>query len=384
MSEQTEPIPGAEQTPAAPSVAPQPTPLQGAAYAAPATTHRPPPPPMYVPPPGGLQPPRKGMHGCVIALLVCLGFLVVGGLVATLIGGLMPMGGRRESAFGGGGDHVGLITISGVIGAGDEAPSLFGSSAPGEMSLSKQLRDAAKDDSVKSVLLRIDSPGGSAAASQAIYKEVLRLREKKPVVVSMGDVAASGGYYIASASDWIVAGPATMTGSIGVITGSMNYGGLAKRFGVTDQTITSGPFKDTGNPMRTMRPDEKALMKTMIDEIYMQFVADVAKGRKMKVEEVRRLADGRVYTGSQAKRVKLVDELGNFRDALDVAAKRGKIQGEPKLRRFGTTSSPFSWLSDNSQSESMAQIARMVAETQRSTTPGLRMMIAVDQQVLAR
>jgi protease-4 len=340
---------------------------------------------MYVPPGQAGQPPRKGLNGCVIALIVCLGLILVGGLMAMLFGALLPSrmsGGER--GFGVGGDRVGLITISGIISSGDESISLFGASAPGEIALSKQLRDAAKEESVKAVLLRVDSPGGAAAASQAIYKEVLRLREKKPVVVSMGDVAASGGYYISSAADWIVASPATMTGSIGVITETINYEGLAKRFGVQDQTFTSGPYKDTMNPMRPMRPDERTLLKAMIDDVYQQFVADVAKGRKMKPEAVRKLADGRAYTGSQAKKVGLVDELGNFRDALDIAAKRGKIQGEPKIRKFGYSTSPFGWLSETPDGDALASLARLAQQAPRPLSPGLWMLMQVDQQVVAR
>jgi protease-4 len=333
----------------------------------------------------GQSPPRR-MSGCLIALIVVLGLIVIGGLAVGIVGGLLSgsRGGERSLGSGlGGGDCVALITISGVIGSGDEAPSLFSSSGAGEMELTKQLREAAKDDSVKAVLLRINSPGGSAAASWSIYKEVLRLRGKKPVVVSMGDVAASGGYYIASAAEWIVAGPATETGSIGVITEVLNYSELAAKFGVKGEIFTSGPYKDSMNPLRAMRPDERDMIKAMIMDVYGQFVADVAVGRKLKPEQVRHLADGRVYTGSQAKKVGLVDELGNFRDALDIAAKRGGIKGEPRVRQMGHTSGLYSLLNGSSDTKSMAELARLATQ-QTPVGPGLWMLMQVDRAVMAK
>jgi len=159
-------------------------------------------------------------------------------------------------------------------------------------------------------------------------------------------MAASGGYYIASAANTIFASPATMTGSIGVIMQSMNFSALAQKYGVKDETVTSGPYKDLMSPLRPAREDERKVVREMINEVYGQFVADVCKGRNMKPEVLRKLADGRVYTGSQAQRVGLVDRLGNFHDAVDEAAKQAKIKGEPQLKEYGKPRGLAGWLTE--------------------------------------
>jgi protease-4 len=251
-------------------------------------------------------------------------------------------------ARGGGfspGDKVGVVSLTGVIHSG-ATRSLFGALSGADVVIG-QLRQAEEDASVKAVVLKIDSPGGSAAASASIYRAVQRLQAKKPVVVSMGDVAASGGYYSASAAGTIMANPATETGSIGVIMHGMNYSGLMNRYGVTDQTIATGPYKDTGSPERPMRPDERIYIKTMLLDIYDQFVTDVAAGRRMDVAAVRKLADGRVYTGRQAKKLHLVDELGDYRDALELAWKKAGLTGEPRTKTFGHTSLLDTMLEDS-------------------------------------
>lgn len=287
------------------------------------------------------------MHGCVIALIVCLGLVVVIGLVGAVV---MVMVGPSSSDLAtsmAAGDRIAVIAITGMIQEGEDGGSLFGAAPFSARQVNAQIRQAGKDRSVKAVLLRINSPGGSAAASQSIHEEVMKLRaKKKPVIVSMGDVAASGGYYIASAANTIMASPATMTGSIGVIMQSVNWSGLAAKYGVKDETVTSGPYKDTMSPFRSMRDDEREMVKAMITEVYDQFVNDVAKGRNMKVDQVKKLADGRVYTGSQALRVGLVDKLGNFQDAVEEAARQGKIKGEPVLKEMGRTKGLYGWLSE--------------------------------------
>lgn len=302
----------------------------------------------YTPPPAA-PPPRRGMSGCLLATLIALGILVLGGIVMTIVVGTMDTSSSPMSI--GGGSQVAVIHITGMIADGGEEIPLFGPSVYGARSVMEQLRQAGKDSSVKAVLLRINSPGGSAAASQAIYKEVVRLQEKqkKPVIASMGDVAASGGYYIASAAQTIIADPGTLTGSIGVIMQSMNWSGLAAKYGVKGETIVSGPYKDGMNPMRPMREDERALMQGLVNEVYNQFVADVAKGRKkLTLARVKKLADGRVYTGSQAKRVGLIDEVGNYYDAIDLAAKAGGIEGEPQLKTYGRPGGLYGLLSERS------------------------------------
>lgn len=238
------------------------------------------------------------------------------------------------------GDGIGLIYVEGVISGAREEAGLFNGAASGQ-SLMEQLKRAREDDNVKAVLIRINSPGGSSAASQEVGEEVDKLRRSgKKVVASMGDVAASGGYWIAAKCDRIVANPSSMTGSIGVIMDLQNLQELFDKIGVTPQTIKSGPYKDIGTMNRPLTPSERAILQAMVDDIYSQFVDVVAKGRKMERRKVLELADGRVFTGRQAKANGLVDELGNFYDAIDLTAKLAGIEGEPKVYELGPVN-PF-------------------------------------------
>lgn len=297
----------------------------------------PPPPPRipgYSPPPGWQTPvavaqPAGGQRSGLSALWVVLVLLV---LVGVTVGALMVIFPGVESEEGGslfGGGKVGVIPIEGLIQDGGRGGLLFGSS--GARAIMQDIRAAAKDDSLDAIVILINSPGGSPSASHAIYQEIMKLRKKKKVVACMTDVAASGGYYVASACDRIVAGAGTLTGSIGVIFGGVSYYGLMEKVGVTNATQTAGRYKDTGSPLRPMRPDEKALLQGMLNDIYEQFIGAVAKGRGMEVAKVRKLAEGRVYTGAQAKAVGLVDETGNFYDAVKLAAEMAGIEGEPKI-----------------------------------------------------
>jgi protease-4 len=192
----------------------------------------------------------------------------------------------------------------------------------------KTFRD---DPSIKTILVRIESPGGGVGPSQEIYQELRRTIEKKPVVASMGGIAASGGYYVAAATSYIVANPGTLTGSIGVIVHFSNLEGLFGKLGYEMITVKSGRFKDIGNPGRKMTPEEEAIMQQLIDEVHQQFIQDVIKGRSLPEDQVRQIADGRVLTGALAKQLGLIDELGNFQDAVKAAAKFGNITGEPDL-----------------------------------------------------
>ena len=223
-------------------------------------------------------------------------------------------GGDAGPVFG---EKVAVLEIKGVI--ADSQPTI------------EQLATFRKDSSVKAVVVRIESPGGGVSPSQELYQEVGRTRREKPVVVSMGSIAASGGYYIASAAQKIYANPGTITGSIGVILQFTNFEELLNKIGFRMEIVKSGKFKDVGNPSREMTPEERAYLQTMIDNVHQQFVRDVARGRRMQEEEVREVADGRIFTGEQAKELGLVDELGNLRDAINAAAKLAGIEGEPKI-----------------------------------------------------
>ncbi len=214
-------------------------------------------------------------------------------------------------------DKVAVLRISGII----TDPS----------DINRHIEELYKRDDVKAVVLRIDSPGGGVGPSQEIHREVMRLREKKKVVASMGSVAASGGYYIASAAHRIVANPGTITGSIGVIVEFMNVEELLDKIGLKGYVIKSGRFKDLGSPLRKMKEEERGLLQKVIDDVHGQFVEAVAKGRNLEVEEVRKIADGRIFTGAQARKLGLVDELGNLADAVNLGGRLAGIKGKPQV-----------------------------------------------------
>jgi len=198
-----------------------------------------------------------------------------------------------------------------------------------------------EDDSIKGVILRINSPGGAVGPTQEIYSEIKKLKQSKKVYVSMGSVCASGGYYLAVTGDKVYASPSTITGSIGVIMQQTVVEDLMKKIGVEANTIKSGPLKDTGTPFRKMRDDERKYLQGVIDSIYEQFVNDVAEGRKLPIDQVKQLADGRIYTGLQAKETGLIDNIGTFYDVVDDMKKELGIRGKPSLV-YGKR--PFSFL----------------------------------------
>ena len=184
---------------------------------------------------------------------------------------------------------------------------------------------------VKALVFRIDSPGGTVVAAQEIYSEIRKLRGKKKTLSSMGNVAASGGYYVASATEEILANPGTITGSIGVISEYANVQDLLKKIGFKSTVLKSGRFKDVGSPLREMTAEEGVYLQGLLENIHHQFIRDVAQGRQKPVEEIEPLSDGRVFTGEQAKEIGLVDRLGNFQDALDRAAELAGIEGKPVI-----------------------------------------------------
>jgi protease-4 len=238
------------------------------------------------------------------------GLLLFFGVSFLLVGLLLT-----DDGLFGSGDAVGVVEVKGIILDSQETI--------------KRLRECGKNDRVKAVVLRIDSPGGVVGPSQEIHEEVKKLAAKKKVVVSMGSLAASGGYYIAAPASVIFANPGTITGSIGVIIKLSNLQELLDKVGVKVTTIKTGTYKDIGSPSRPMTEDDKALLQGVIDSSYNQFVKAVAQGRKLPEAQVRLLADGRIFTGEQALALKLVDRLGNMQDALDEAGRLGGIKGEP-------------------------------------------------------
>src|SRR6266487_513247 len=199
-----------------------------------------------------------------------------------------------------------------------------------------QLKRYEDSNSVKAILLNIDSPGGGVAVSQEIYAEIKRLRQKKSktVVAYLGSTGASGAYYVACAANKIVANPGTIVGSIGVIAEWVNYADLMEWAKLKSIVFKTGEFKDTGSGTRALTENEKKYFQGLIDDMYVQFVEAVASGRKLDLQEVRSLADGRVFTGREAKSRKLIDDVGDFQDAVDLTAKLAGISGKPRLIRL--------------------------------------------------
>ena len=240
-------------------------------------------------------------------------FLVtVAALVVTVGSG----GGGGEFAFG---DRIQIVNIDGEL-----TDSRF---------LIDQLKRYEDTESVRAILLNINSPGGGVATSQELYAEVRRLREEKGkvVVAYLSSVGASGAYYIACGADQILASPGTVVGSIGVIAQWLNYGELLEWARLSNVVLKTGEFKDTGTPTRDLTPAEQEYFQGLIDDMYVQFVEAVASGRGLDVEEVRQFADGRVFTGREAKNLNMIDETGNLQDAIDLTARLAGIAGEPRL-----------------------------------------------------
>ena len=229
-------------------------------------------------------------------------------------------------------DFVGWVSIHGPISSSQGGRPW----EKGAEQWVRHIKAMSETKGVKAIILDINSPGGSVGAVQEVYSQVLRIRKEKkiPFVALFGDIAASGGYYIASACDRIVAHPGTLTGSIGVIFSVSNLEGLFGKVGYKMEAIKSGKFKDIGSPSRAMTLEERKLLQDMIDDAYGQFLKAVAEGRHAPVEKVKPLADGRIYTGQQALQTdpKLVDSLGDSDDAVAVAAQLGGIKGKPRIR----------------------------------------------------
>jgi len=267
---------------------------------------------------------RKGF---IAGLLI---FLAVAVIVGSFISGKRPPVSKT-------GEQVGVIFIDGLI-VGGSSQGVFGGIA-GSQDIMKQVREAAEDATVKAVVLRINSPGGTVPATQEIAREVEKLKETgKVVVASMGDVGASGAFWIAAKTDKIYANPGTITGSIGVRMDYYNLEELYDKLGIEMDVIKSGAHKDIGSPVRDITPQERDLLQEMVDEMYAQFIDVVAEGRNLPKERVRELATGRIWTGSQAKELGLVDELGNYYDAIKGAAEMAGIRGKPSLKFFGKPS----------------------------------------------
>jgi protease IV len=250
----------------------------------------------------------------VIACLIAVVFLI------SLIRGITRTGAGK----------IAVVEIEGMISESKE--------------LMQNIIKFKEDDSVKGVVLRINSPGGAVGPTQEIYREVVKLKDKKPVYVSMGSLCASGGYYIAAAGQKLYANPSTVTGSIGVVMQLTMLQHLIEKLGIEMRTIKAGEYKDAGTPFRQMTKEERAYFNRLVENIHNQFIQDVSESRKMDLEKIRKLSDGRVFTGTQAKELGLVDSIGNFYDTVADFQKTLGIEGKPTLVYARKPFSLFGWL----------------------------------------
>ncbi len=281
-------------------------------------------------------------------LIVLLTAAILGAVFFGILMISAALSGKRAAASLSvvGSDRVALVKIEGLL--------------LGSEQVVEELRSYTEDSSIKAIVIRIDSPGGGVVPSQEIYNAVKSARrEGKKVIVSMGSVAASGGYYIAAAADKIVANPGTLTGSIGVKMEFPNFEKLLEKVGVKGMIVKAGEYKDIGSPYRDMTAQEQKLLQDVIDNVHDQFIKAVAEGRKLPIAEVRAIADGRIFTGRQALELKLVDQLGDLGDSITTAGSMVGIKGKPTVVEKKKKIPFFEYLKE----ESAAWIADIVSRT---------------------
>lgn len=289
--------------------------------------------------------------------------IIIGLLLVVVCGVAFVMGAAFSDGLSLGdtiatGEGVALIKVQGIIQAGEPPVDFLGTTQTGAYSdrIVRLLKRANTDVDVKAVVLRVDSPGGGVVASDEIYEQVLAM--EKPVLISMGTLAASGGYYISAPADEIWANRHTLTGSIGVIIQFVNMEDFLDQFGVDATVVKSGLNKDTGSLFRQMTEAEKTIWQAIIDESYDTFVNIIVEGRSLDEETVRTLADGRVYTGQQALEAGLIDQLGNLQDVINRAAELGGIDGEPRIIKYDQPSSFFSSVLESANQPTPVEQAR--------------------------
>ncbi len=281
-------------------------------------------------------------------LIVLLTAAILGAVFFGILMISAALSGKRAAASLSvvGSDRVALVKIEGLL--------------LGSEQVVEELRSYTEDSSIKAIVIRIDSPGGGVVPSQEIYNAVKSARrEGKKVIVSMGSVAASGGYYIAAAADKIVANPGTLTGSIGVKMEFPNFEKLLEKVGVKGMIVKAGEYKDIGSPYRDMTPQEQKLLQDVIDNVHDQFIKAVAEGRNLPEADVRSIADGRIFTGQQALSLKLVDQLGDLGDSITTAGSMVGIKGKPTVVEKKKKIPFFEYLKE----ESAAWIADIVSRT---------------------
>jgi protease-4 len=272
---------------------------------------------------------------------IFLSVVIICAMVAILLSFKSMNNKNEESEFLSNSPVIAVVNIFGTVMGGEGTENPFSqTNAALSGTVMKEIRKASNDPNVKALIIRLNTPGGSVTAAEEISREINRFKEKthKPVIAAMGDTAASAGYWLAAHADKIYANNTTLTGSIGVYMPYMNFNGIYDKIGLKTKKIKSGKFKDIMSPDRPMTKEEEQLLQNMVDEMYEQFVDVIVEGRHMPREKVLELADGRVYTGRQAKKLGLVDDIGNYYDVLDATAKMVGIEGEPKVKTYtGTT-----------------------------------------------
>lgn len=252
----------------------------------------------------------------LMVITSCFTLMFVG-VMLFVFSGTKMINASFQDQYGVSDGNIGIVEINGMILSSKE--------------IIKDINAFRNDADIKAIILRIESPGGGIGPSQEIFREIIKkTKSDKKIIASMGSVAASGGYYIASATDGIIANPGTITGSIGVIMEYANLMEIAKKIGISPVVIKSGEFKDMGSPLRDLEESEKKLFQELVDDLHLQFVTDVANARKMDIQTIASLADGRVYTGQKAFTLKLIDRIGNLDDAVQWAGELAQVEGELK------------------------------------------------------
>jgi protease-4 len=302
--------------------------------------------------------------GFLLPTFSCALLMFVSFISLALAGSMAP---PTTVSSTGTGDAVAIVRVAGAISSGDEEDIASAGAISGVVIA--DLERAAADPTVKAIVLRVDSPGGTVTGSAQIYEAILAL--DKPVVVSMLSLAASGGYYVSAPADYIFARPDTTTGSIGVIYTVINAQGLLQDIGVEVTTVTSGPNKDFGNPWGELTEEQRAILQTLVDESYAEFVRVVAEGRDIPEAEVRALADGRIYSGRQALALGLVDELGDLEEAIGKAADLGGISGEPRVIEYEHEPTLSQLLFGVSSQYSQSEAERVQAVLDELSAPSL-------------
>lgn len=282
--------------------------------------------------------------------LLCMASLFAGAAVLIFVFMVLGMqGAGLDELVDKGGERVGIVEVNGVISDSDEIVGNI-----------KRFRD---DDTIRAIVLRINSPGGGVAASQEIYREISKTIGVKKVIASMGSVAASGGYYIAAAADKIVASPGTITGSIGVIMAYTTFEELLKKIGLVPVVVKSGKYKDIGSPVREMTDDERKILQEFADQVHRQFIEAILDGREIKRSVLEPIADGRIMSGQTAKSLGLIDELGNFEDAVATAGKLAGIKG--KITKVYPPDARFSFMRYLTE-ESLSEIKNRLINSELS------------------